>query len=91
MMNDRLRSALNDVPLIAILRGVPPRGFGEVGNALVEAGITILEVPLNFPEPPSTVLRDSSTTCPRLWWSAPERCLRLPTFTGYKVQAGNSL
>ncbi len=38
-------------PLIAILRGIHPDEAVAVGEALVEAGITILEVPLNSPEP----------------------------------------
>ena len=37
--------------LIAILRGLTPDEALEVGQALVEAGITIIEVPLNSPEP----------------------------------------
>lgn len=38
-------------PLIAILRGLKPNEAVSIGEALVEAGITILEVPLNSPEP----------------------------------------
>jgi 2-dehydro-3-deoxyphosphogalactonate aldolase len=38
-------------PLIAILRGLHPSEAVSVGEALVAAGITILEVPLNSPEP----------------------------------------
>ena len=37
--------------LIAILRGLSPAEALDVGTALVEAGITIIEVPLNSPEP----------------------------------------
>jgi len=37
--------------LIAILRGLSPSEALDVGRALVEAGITIIEVPLNSPEP----------------------------------------
>jgi len=37
--------------LIAILRGLAPSEALDVGGALVEAGITIIEVPLNSPEP----------------------------------------
>jgi 2-dehydro-3-deoxyphosphogalactonate aldolase len=36
-------------PLIAILRGVRPDEAMEIGNALVDAGIRMLEVPLNSP------------------------------------------
>ena len=46
-----LRSALNACPIAAILRGVKPDEIDAVGDALVEAGITIIEVPLNSPKP----------------------------------------
>ena len=39
------------VPLTAILRGMAPETALAVGEALVEAGMTILEVPLNSPRP----------------------------------------
>lgn len=38
-------------PLVAILRGVTPDEAEAVGDALVEAGIRIIEVPLNSPDP----------------------------------------
>ena len=38
-------------PLIAILRGVEPNAAVEVAAAIVDAGITMIEVPLNSPEP----------------------------------------
>jgi 2-dehydro-3-deoxyphosphogalactonate aldolase len=37
--------------IIAILRGVTPSETINVGKALVDAGITMIEVPLNSPEP----------------------------------------
>ncbi len=39
------------MPIVAILRGLEPRKAVAVGEALVEAGIRILEVPLNSPQP----------------------------------------
>lgn len=39
------------MPIVAILRGLQPRDAVAIGSALVEAGIRILEVPLNSPEP----------------------------------------
>ena len=38
-------------PLIAILRGIEPREALTIGAALVEAGVRLIEVPLNSPDP----------------------------------------
>lgn len=46
----RLSAALDAVPLIAILRGITPDEAMAVGSALVEAGIRVMEVPLNSPD-----------------------------------------
>ncbi|MBF0876671.1 2-dehydro-3-deoxy-6-phosphogalactonate aldolase [Gluconobacter cerevisiae] len=43
--------ALKRCPLIAILRGLRPEEALGVGQALVDAGFTIIEVPLNSPDP----------------------------------------
>lgn len=43
--------------LIAIMRGVKPEEVVEIGYALVEAGITIIEVPLNSPTPFESISR----------------------------------
>ncbi|SNB52460.1 2-keto-3-deoxy-phosphogalactonate aldolase [Arboricoccus pini] len=46
-----LSSFLSPLPLVAILRGVRPDEVEAIGDALVENGFRILEVPLNSPEP----------------------------------------
>lgn len=38
-------------PIIAILRGITPAESPAIGAALIDAGISIIEVPLNSPEP----------------------------------------
>lgn len=38
-------------PLAAILRGLTPAEAPAIGDALVEAGLTLVEVPLNSPDP----------------------------------------
>lgn len=38
-------------PLVAILRGVRPDEVEPIGEALVDAGFTLVEVPLNSPDP----------------------------------------
>lgn len=50
-------SAFARCPLIAILRGVKPDEVEAIGEALVEAGFTLIEVPLNSPDPLSSIAR----------------------------------
>jgi 2-dehydro-3-deoxyphosphogalactonate aldolase len=42
---------MDALPLVAILRGLKPEEALEVGQAIVNAGFHILEVPLNSPDP----------------------------------------
>jgi 2-dehydro-3-deoxyphosphogalactonate aldolase len=44
-------------PLVAILRGVKPDEVEEIGEALVEAGFALIEVPLNSPDPLDSIAR----------------------------------
>lgn len=41
--------------LVAILRGMRPDEAEAIGGALVEAGITMIEVPLNSPDPMASI------------------------------------
>jgi len=56
------RAALAQCPLVAILRGITPPEAVAVGRAIFDAGIRILEVPLNSPEP----LRSIAALCKAL-------------------------
>jgi 2-dehydro-3-deoxyphosphogalactonate aldolase len=44
-------------PLVAILRGLTPAEAIDMGGALIDAGITTLEVPLNSPQPFDSIAR----------------------------------
>ena len=48
-------AAFARLPLVAILRGIRPSEVIAVGEALVEAGFCLIEVPLNSPEPIASI------------------------------------
>ena len=52
-----MQTYLDRLPLIAILRGVAPDNVVAVGQALVDAGFSIIEVPLNSPSPMESIGR----------------------------------
>jgi 2-dehydro-3-deoxyphosphogalactonate aldolase len=52
-----LNEALDTCPLIAILRGVRPEEALDHAHALVEAGLRAIEIPLNSPDPLTSVAR----------------------------------
>jgi 2-dehydro-3-deoxyphosphogalactonate aldolase len=52
-----LRRHLDQCPLIAIIRGVTPDEAESIGEAIHDAGIRIIEVPLNSPEPFASIAR----------------------------------
>jgi len=47
----KFQAHMDSLPLLAILRGLKPEEALAVGQAIVNAGFHILEVPLNSPEP----------------------------------------
>lgn len=51
---------LDQLPLVAILRGLHPDEAEAIGHALAHAGFRVLEVPLNSPEPFESIRRMSS-------------------------------
>lgn len=50
-------SHLARCPLMAVLRGIRPDEIDEISDVLVHAGITLLEVPLNSPDPYESIQR----------------------------------
>lgn len=50
-------AAFTRCPLVAILRGIRPTEVGAVGEVLVDAGFSLIEVPLNSPEPLQSIER----------------------------------
>lgn len=49
--HDKFIAAIRHLPLVAILRGLTPEEAPAVGDAIVESGFRLLEVPLNSPRP----------------------------------------
>jgi len=52
---DLLQLYLDQCPLIAIIRGVTPDDAEVTGDAILEGGIRIIEVPLNSPNPLASI------------------------------------
>ena len=48
---EALAQAMTQLPLIAILRGLTPAEAPATGQALVDSGFALIEVPLNSPQP----------------------------------------
>jgi 2-dehydro-3-deoxyphosphogalactonate aldolase len=55
--SEELKARLAQCPLVAIIRGVTPDEVEAVGEAIWQAGIRIIEVPLNSPDPFESIRR----------------------------------
>ena len=51
MTSQKLARWMKSMPMVAILRGVTPAEADDIGAAVHRAGIGIIEVPLNSPDP----------------------------------------
>ncbi len=49
-LQTKFTAALQQLPLIAILRGITPAQAPSIGEALVHSGFAVLEIPLNSPQ-----------------------------------------
>jgi 2-dehydro-3-deoxyphosphogalactonate aldolase len=49
--SQQLRHYVDQCPLIAIVRGITPEEAEAIGGAIFDAGIRIIEVPMNSPDP----------------------------------------
>lgn len=47
----KFRAGMQELPLVAILRGLKPSEAPAIGDVLFEAGFRLIEVPLNSPQP----------------------------------------
>ena len=52
-----LHRYLDQCPLVAIIRGVTPGEAEAIGRAVYDAGVRIIEVPLNSPDPLDSIAR----------------------------------
>lgn len=80
--------AFAETPLIAILRGVRPDEILDVAQALYDAGMRLVEVPLNSPEPLESISRLKAFEGRMVWGAG--TVLR-PGGVDAVVQAGGKL
>ena len=53
---EQFKRALQQLPLVAILRGLTPKEAPAIGQALVDSGFALIEVPLNSPRPLDSIV-----------------------------------
>jgi 2-dehydro-3-deoxyphosphogalactonate aldolase len=54
---DTFHQYRTECPIIAILRGITPDEIVAIGDALTSAGVKIIEIPLNSPDPLESIRR----------------------------------
>ncbi|AMM26574.1 2-dehydro-3-deoxy-6-phosphogalactonate aldolase [Variovorax sp. PAMC 28711] len=52
---EKFTGAMHTLPLVAILRGLTPGEAAAIGDAIVQPGFRLLEVPLNSPDPYASI------------------------------------
>jgi len=92
---ERVECAFQAMPLVAILRGLHPDDAVAVGTALAGAGITLIEVPLNSPDPFDSLVRLLELLPPSVAIGAgtvlsPEDARRLADIGGHFLVAPNT-
>jgi 2-dehydro-3-deoxyphosphogalactonate aldolase len=60
-MSEHIQDYLQQCPLVAIIRGVTPDDCEAIGQAAFDAGIRIIEVPLNSPDPLASIRKLATT------------------------------
>ena len=56
-LHEDFLARLTSMPVVAILRGVMPAEVEAIGEAIIAAGVTLIEVPLNSPDPFDSIER----------------------------------
>ena len=59
-MSETIHDYLRQCPLVAIIRGVTPDDCDAIGQAAFDAGIRIIEVPFNSPDPLASIRKLSA-------------------------------